>query len=55
MRNFTLMVLAAGFGTRMAHLTKNIPKPLLKINDTTLLTNTINYFEKLGCNKFIFD
>ena len=55
MRNFTLMILAAGFGTRMESLTKNIPKPLLKINNSTLLTNTINFFNNLGCNKFIIN
>ena len=55
MRDFTLMILAAGFGKRMGNLTKNIPKPLLKIKHTTLLSNTINFFEKLGCNKFIIN
>ena len=55
MQNFTLMILAAGFGTRMQNLTANRPKPLLKINNTTLLTNTIDFFEKLGCNKFIIN
>ena len=55
MRNFTLMILAAGFGKRMESLTKNIPKPLLKINNSTLLTNTINFFGKLGCSKFIIN
>ena len=55
MRNFTLMILAAGFGTRMESLTKNIPKPLLKINNSTLLTNTINFFENLGCKKFLIN
>ena len=55
MRNFTLMILAAGFGRRMESLTKNIPKPLLKIKNSTLLTNTINFFENLGCNKFIIN
>ena len=55
MRNFTLMILAAGFGMRMESLTKNIPKPLLKINNSTLLTNTINFFENLGCKKFIIN
>ena len=55
MRNFTLMILAAGFGKRMENLAKHIPKPLLKIKNSTLLTNTINFFEKLGCNKFIIN
>ena len=55
MRNFTLMILAAGFGMRMQSLTKNIPKPLLKINNSTLLTNTINFFENLGCKKFLIN
>jgi len=49
------MILAAGFGTRMESLTKKIPKPLLKINNSTLLTNTIKFFENLGCNKFIIN
>jgi len=49
------MILAAGLGTRMENLTKEIPKPLLKINNSTLLTNTINFFENLGCNKFIIN
>ena len=55
MKNFTLMILAAGFGTRMENLTSKLPKPLLKIKNTTLLTNTINFFENLGCNKFIIN
>ena len=55
MNNFTLMILSAGFGTRMQNLTRNIPKPLLKINNTTLIKNTINFFEKIGCNRFIIN
>jgi len=54
-KNFTLMILAAGFGKRMESLTKLNPKPLLKINNITLLGNTINFFERLGCNKFIIN
>ena len=55
MQNFTLMILSAGFGTRMQNLTRNIPKPQLKINNTTLIKNTINFFEKIGCNRFIIN
>ena len=53
MDNFSLMILAAGFGTRMKKLTTHIPKPLLRIKNKTLLSNTIDFFEKLGCNQFI--
>ena len=55
MRNFTLMILAAGFGKRMENLTNKIPKPLLKINNTTMLSNTINFFDSLGCNKIVIN
>ena len=36
MNNFSLMILAAGYGRRMMHLTREVPKPLLKINDREL-------------------
>ena len=55
MRKFTLMILAAGYGSRMLPLTKQKPKPLIKIKNTTLLENTIIFFEKLGCNKIIIN
>jgi len=55
MCKFSTMILAAGFGSRMKNLTKNIPKPLLKINKTTLLSNSIDFFQKLGCEKFIIN
>ena len=55
MDNFSLMILAAGFGARMKKLTEHTPKPLLRIKNKTLLGNTIDFFEKLGCNKFIIN
>ena len=36
------MILAAGLGKRMQPLTLKIPKPLLEINDSTLLERAIN-------------
>ena len=49
------MILAAGFGKRMLPLTKNTPKPLIKINGITLLENTINFLKKLGCKQILIN
>ena len=55
MKNFSLLILCAGFGKRMLDLTINSPKPLLKINNQTLLGNTINLFSKIGCNEIFIN
>ena len=44
----TALILCAGFGKRLNPLTLKNPKPLLKLNDLTLLENTINLIKKLG-------
>ena len=44
----TAIVLCAGYGKRLNPLTLKNPKPLLKLNDLTLLENTINLIKKLG-------
>ena len=44
----TALVLCAGYGKRLNPLTLKNPKPLLKLNDLTLLENTINLVKKLG-------
>ena len=43
----TALVLCAGYGKRLNPLTLKNPKPLLKLNDLTLLENTINLIKKL--------
>ena len=45
------MILAAGFGKRLHPLTKDYPKPLLKIGKETLLSNTLKFLEKHGVKK----
>jgi len=55
MKNFSLMILAAGYGKRMKHLTQEVPKPLLKINDQELLSYNIDFFLNLGCNKIVIN
>ena len=55
MISFNLMILAAGYGKRMQNLTKNKPKPLLKINNKELLRHNIDFFLTLGCKKIIIN
>ena len=52
-KNFSAMILAAGFGSRMKPLTNNLPKPLLDINGITLLDNAINFLKLLGCDEIV--
>lgn len=40
------VILCAGMGTRLGHLTKTIPKPMLPLNGKPLLTYTIHYLKK---------
>ena len=42
------MILAAGFGKRLHPLTLKTPKPLLKIGNETLLSNTIKFLTYIG-------
>ena len=46
MNKLDLVILVGGKGTRLGSLTKNIPKPLLKINGTPFLQYLINYYSK---------
>ncbi|MDX1958801.1 MAG: sugar phosphate nucleotidyltransferase [Leptospiraceae bacterium] len=46
---------AAGFGTRMADLTKEIPKPLLKFHNYTLLEIAIARAYSFGIDEFIIN
>ena len=43
--NFSLMILAAGYGKRMKYLTHTVPKPLLKINNRELLSYNIDFYK----------
>ena len=47
----TALILCAGFGKRLNPLTLNMPKPLLEINNLTLLENTINLIKNLSIKK----
>jgi len=51
----TALILCAGYGKRLNPLTLEEPKPLLKINETTLLENCINLIKFLGIKKVIIN
>jgi len=51
----TALILCAGYGKRLTPLTLTEPKPLLKINEITLLENCINLIEFLGIKKIIIN
>jgi len=49
------MILAAGYGKRMMPLTENLPKPLLKVGNETLIERNINALLKEGFNEIIIN
>ena len=51
----TALILCAGYGKRLNPLTLDDPKPLLKINEITLLENCINLIKSLGLKKVIIN
>jgi N-acetyl-alpha-D-muramate 1-phosphate uridylyltransferase len=55
MRVNTALILCAGFGKRLNPITKETPKPLLKLNNVTMLETCINLIESLGIKKIIIN
>ena len=51
----TALILCAGYGKRLNPLTLEKPKPLLKINEITLLENCINLIKFIGLKKIIIN
>ena len=47
----TALILCAGYGKRLNPITLKTPKPLLTLNNITLLENTINLIRNLGIKK----
>ena len=50
--NIPVIIMAGGKGRRLGVFSKILPKPLLPINDKTLLENILDYFKKFGLNNF---
>jgi NDP-sugar pyrophosphorylase family protein len=51
--NTTVIILCGGKGLRLRPLTINTPKPLIKIDNRTILEHIINQFLKFNINNFI--
>ena len=49
------MILAAGFGKRLQPLTNDCPKPLLKIGNMTLLSNTLELLNQFGIKEVVIN
>lgn len=52
--NKQAVILAGGFGTRLAHVVNDVPKPMAKIKDEPFLDYIIESLQKHGFNKFVF-
>ena len=51
----TALILCAGFGKRLNPITLNTPKPLLEVNNITVLETCIKLIESLGIKKVIIN
>ncbi len=47
------IILAGGYGTRLAEYTDKIPKPMIKIGDKPILSHIMNFYQSYGYNDFI--
>ena len=51
----TALILCAGLGKRLNPITLTRPKPLLEINEVTMLEKSINLIKKIGINKIFIN
>ena len=49
------MILCAGYGKRLQPLTLKCPKPLLKIGNETLLSNTLIFLQSYGIKEVVIN
>ena len=51
--NLSIIILCGGRGLRLRPITKDLPKPLIRINNKTILENIIQHFLKYNIDNFI--
>ena len=49
------LIFAAGLGTRLAHLTKEIPKALVEVNGKPMLLHAIEKVISIGVNRIVIN
>ncbi len=54
MKNVTVVILCGGEGLRLRPITKEIPKPLVKINNKPILSYIVDHLINSGFNDLIF-
>ena len=45
------LILCGGHGTRLGHITKRVPKPLIKVNNFTVVEHIIKNLSRFGINQ----
>ena len=53
LNNMKCVILAGGQGTRIAELSKNIPKPMIKILGKPIIFRIMKHYSKFGVKEFI--
>ncbi len=53
MRDFPVLMFAAGFGTRMQHLTQDRPKPMIEVAGKPLVDHALALTQVAGCSRVV--
>ena len=51
-KKMKVVILAGGFGTRLSEYTKDIPKPMVKINGKPIIVHIMSCYAKYGFKDF---
>ena len=49
-----VVILAGGYGSRIAEYTNKIPKPMIKVGKKPIIEHLINFYSKFGCKDFFY-
>ena len=49
-----IIILCGGRGKRMGKITKDIPKPMVRVGNSTIIEHKIKYYRSQGINDFTF-